>query len=114
MFRGASLLKVGVILMALALGVVICAVLLSVALRGEGGGAAEVATKILGERPWHSFGAEGNAAEKSSSENEPLGNSSSGEGAQRVAAASEAEGSSDPRSAEPQSAGQRKRQCHAD
>jgi sortase A len=107
MFRGASLLKVGVILMTLALGVVICAVVVSVALRGEGGGAAEVGTKFLGERSWHSFGAEGNAAEKSSSENEPLGYSSSGEGAQRVAAASEAEGSSDPRSAEPQSAGQR-------
>ena len=107
MFRGASLLKVGVILMALALGVVICAVVVSVALRGGGGGAAEVATKILGERPWHSFGAGGNAAEKSSSENEPLGYSSSGERAQRVAAASEAEGSSDPRSAESQSAGQR-------
>src|SRR5918994_4247740 len=107
MFRGASLLKVGVILMALALGVVICAVVVSVALRGGGGGAAEVATKILGERPWHSFGAGGNAAEKSSSETEPLGYSSSGERAQRVAAASEAEGSSDPRSAESQSAGQR-------
>ena len=99
MFRGASLLKVGVILMVLALGVVICAVVVSVALRGEGGGAAEVPTKLLGERPWHSFGAGGNAAEKSSSENEPLGYSSSGERAQRVAAASEAEGSSDPRSA---------------
>jgi sortase A len=111
MFRGASLLKLGMILMALALGVVICAVVVSVALRGEGGGAAEVGTKLLsepppGERPRYSFGAEGNAAEKSSSENEPLGYSSSGKGAQRVAAASEAEGS-DPRSAISQQTGQR-------
>src|SRR5919107_1699991 len=97
MFRGASLLKVGVIMTVLALGVVICAVVLSVVLRGEGGGAAEVGTKLLGERPWHSFGAEGNAAEKSSSENEPPGYSPSGEGARRLAASSEAEGSSDSR-----------------
>ncbi len=73
MFRGASLLKVGVILAALALGVVICAVVVSVALRGEGGRAGEVATKLLGEPPWYSFGAEGNAAEKSSSGDESPG-----------------------------------------
>jgi sortase A len=111
MFRGASLLKVGVIMTALALGVVICAVVVSVALRG-------------------SFGAEGNAAEKSSSEKEPPGYSSSekgslrqegsssdsggpagrsereAKGAQRVAAASEAEPSSS-RSAISQHTGQR-------
>ena len=51
MFRGgASLLKVGVILMALALALVICAVVVGVALRGEAGRAAEVARKLLGER----------------------------------------------------------------
>src|SRR5215212_900175 len=64
MFRGASLLKVDVIMMALALGVVICAVVVSVALRDEPGRTAEVATKLLGEPPWYSLGAEGNAAEK--------------------------------------------------
>ncbi len=130
MFReGASLLKVGVILAALAIALVICASVVGVALRGEGGRAAEVATKLLVEPPWYSFGAEGNAAEKSSSENEPpryssgkgslrQGSSSSrsggpagqvegeAEGAQRVAAASEAEGS-DLRSGESRSGGRR-------
>src|SRR5215210_3304479 len=129
MFRGASLLKVGVIMTALALGVVICAVVVSVALRSEGGQAAEVATKLLGEPPWYSLGAEGHAAEKSSSEKEPPGYSSSGKGSlrqgsssasggpvgqsegearetQRVAAASEAEPSSS-RSAMSRQTGQR-------
>jgi sortase A len=73
MFRGASLLKVGVILMALALGVVICAVVVSVALRG-------------------SFSVEGNAAEKSSSEKEPPGYSSSEKGSLRQGSSSDSGG----------------------
>lgn len=130
MFRdGASILKVGVVMAALAIALVICAVVVGVALRGEPErAAAEVARKALGESPWYSSGEEGNAAEKSSSENVPRRPFSSGEGSlrhgsssrsggpvgqgegeaketQRVGA-SEAEGSH-PRSVEPQSAGQR-------
>jgi sortase A len=101
MFReGASLLKVGVIVMALATALVICAVVVSVALRGEGGQAAEVATKLLGEPPWYSFGAEGNAAAKSSSGDESPGGdeaqrySSSGEGSSRQGSSSDSGGPS--------------------
>ena len=81
MFRErASLLKVGVILMALALALVIGAVVIGVGLRSETGqAAAEVAKKALGETPWAFFGGEGNAAEKSSSEGETRRLASSGE-----------------------------------
>ena len=116
MFReGDLLLKVGVIMTTLALGVVIYAVVVSVALRDEPGRAAEMGTKLLSELP------PGESPRYSSSENEPPRYSSSGEGSsgqgsssdsggpvgqrrgearetQRVAAASEAE-SSDSRSA---------------
>ena len=91
MFRGASLLKVGVILAALALGVVICASVVGVALRGEGGRAAEVATKLLGEPPWYSFGTRGNAAEKSSGDGESP-RYSSGEGSSRQGSSSDSGG----------------------
>ena len=95
MFRAASLLKVGVILAALAVLVVICAAVAGFALRGETGRAAEVATKLLsepppGESPRYSSGEEGSADKKSpsgdetqrysSGENEPPRYSSSGEG----------------------------------
>ncbi len=93
MFRGASLLKVGVIMATLALGVVICAVVVGVALRGEPGRAAEVATKLLGEPPWYSFGTKGNAAEKSSSEDGAPGYSSSGEGSSTQGSSSDSGGS---------------------
>ena len=81
MFRErASLLKVGVILMALALALVIGAVVIGVGLRSETGqAAAEVAKKALGEAPWAFFGGEGNAAEKSSGEGETRRLTSSGE-----------------------------------
>ena len=120
MFKeGASLLKVGVVMAALALVLVVCAVVANVALRTEPGQAAtEVARNALGGTPWNFFGAEGSAAEESSSEGETrrlsssggedsLGNGSSshsdgtvGQGheeageTQRVGAASEAESSS--------------------
>ena len=81
MFReGASLLKVGAVMAALALVLVVCAVVVSVALRTEPGRAAtEVARNALGEAPWNFFGAEGIAAEKSSNEDETRRLSSSGE-----------------------------------
>src|SRR5215210_2209249 len=126
MFReGDLLLKVGVIMTALALGVVICAVV-GVALRDEPGRAAEVATKLLSEPPpgellRYSSGEEGSTDKKSPSgdeaqrysfpeEGSPGQGSSSDSGGpvgqrkgearetQRVAAPSEAE-SSDSRSA---------------
>src|SRR5829696_397732 len=81
MFReGASLLKVGVVIAALALVLVVCAVVVNVVLRTEPGRAAtEVARNALGEAPWNYFGAEGIAAEKSSNEDETRRLSSSGE-----------------------------------
>src|SRR5215211_9118161 len=81
MFReGASLLKVGVVIAALALVLIVCAVVVNVVLRTEPGRAAtEVARNALGEAPWNFFGAEGIAAEKSSNEDETRRLSSSGE-----------------------------------
>jgi sortase A len=81
MFRErASLLKVGVVMAALALVLVVCAVVVNVVLRTEPGRAAtEVARNALGEAPWNFFGAEGIAAEKSSNEDETRRLSSSGE-----------------------------------
>jgi LPXTG-site transpeptidase (sortase) family protein len=72
MFReGASLLKVGVVMAALALVLVVCAVVVSVALRTEPRRAAtEVARNHLGESPWTFSGTEGSAAERASSEGE--------------------------------------------
>src|SRR5215210_4445332 len=72
MFREGDLLfKVGVIMTALAFGVVICAVV-GVALRDEPGRAAEVATKLLSEPPpgesqRYSFPGEGSPGKGSSS-----------------------------------------------
>ena len=65
------LMKVGVIMMALALALLIAAVV-SVALRSELGqlGAAEVAAKSLGEAPRYSSGEERRATMQSSSEKE--------------------------------------------
>src|SRR3712207_6825910 len=81
MFReGASLLKVGVVMAALALVLVVCAVVVSLTLRTEPGRAAtQVARNAVGEAPWNFFGAEGSAAEKSSGEGETRRLSSSGE-----------------------------------
>jgi sortase A len=95
MFReGASLLKVGVVMAALALVLVIVAVVVSVALRTEPGRATtEVARNALGESPW-SFGSEGSAAEKSSSEGETRRLSSSGgEGSLKQGSSSHSGGS---------------------
>jgi len=66
------LLKVGVIMMALALALVIAAAVVSVALGSvpEWGVTAEVAKKPPGEVPRHSSGEEGSATKKSSSEKE--------------------------------------------
>ena len=68
--RKGPLLKVGVIMMALALALVIAAVVVSATLRSEPEGvvAAEVAAKSLGEAPRYSFGEEGSVTKKSSSE----------------------------------------------
>ncbi len=72
--EGNSLLKVGVIMMALALALVIAAVLVSVTLGSEPERVlpAEVATKFVGEAPWYPSGEEGSATKKSSSEKESL------------------------------------------
>ncbi len=66
--EGGTLLKVGVVVTTLALALVIVAVVVGVALRGEPGRvvAAEVATKSPGEPPRYSSGEEGSATEKSS------------------------------------------------
>jgi sortase A len=74
------LLKVGVIMMALALALVIAAIVVSVALRSEPGRvvAAEVAaTKSPGEPPRYSSGEEGSATKKLSSEKSATKKSSS-------------------------------------
>jgi sortase A len=79
-FRGDSLLRAGVIAMAVALVLVIAAVAAGVLLRGESGrvGAAEVGRKLLGELPGHSSGKEAVASKESPSEDEEsLGNGSS-------------------------------------
>ena len=70
--EGDSLLKVGVALMALAVGLVIAAVVVSVALRTEPERlvVADVAAKSLDEPLRYSSGEEGGAARKSSSEKE--------------------------------------------
>jgi sortase A len=67
------LLKVGVVMMALALVLVIAAVVVSIALRSEPERvvAAEVATKTPGEPPRFSSGEEESATKKSSNEKEP-------------------------------------------
>jgi len=71
-FREVPLLKVGLIMMALALALMIAAAVVSVALRSEPERvvAAEVATKFPGEAPRSSSGEEGSATKKSSSEKE--------------------------------------------
>jgi sortase A len=78
--RKGPLLKVGVIMMVVALALVIAAVVVSATLRSEPEGvvAAEVAAKSLGEAPRYSSGKEGSATKKSSSEKESP-HSSSGE-----------------------------------
>ena len=70
--EGASLLKVGVALMALAVVLVIAAVVVSVALRSEPERvvAADVAAKSLDEPQRYSSEEEGSAARMSSSEEE--------------------------------------------
>jgi sortase A len=74
------LMKVGVMMMALAFALLIAALVVSVAVRSEPEGvvAAEVAAKSLGEAPRYSSGQEGSATKKSSSEKESP-HSSSGE-----------------------------------
>jgi sortase A len=85
-FREVPLLKVGVIMIALALALVIAAAVVSVTLRSEPERlvAAEVATKSPGEAPRTSSGEEGSATEKSSSEKDsplyPSGEESRGYG----------------------------------
>ena len=80
------LMKVGVIMMALALALLIAAAVVSVALRSEPERvvAAEVATKSPDEAPRNSSGEEGSATKKSSSEKEspryPSGEESLGYG----------------------------------
>jgi sortase A len=71
-FREVPLLKVGVIMMALAIALVIGALIVSATLRSEPERvvAAEVATKSPGEAPRYSSGQEGNATKKSSSQKE--------------------------------------------
>jgi sortase A len=65
------LMKVGVIMMALALALVIAAAVVRVTLGSEPERvAAEVATKSVGEAPRHSSGEEGSATKNSSSEKE--------------------------------------------
>ena len=95
MFReGASLLKVGVVMAALALVLVVCAVVVSLTLRTEPGRAAtEVARNAFGQAPWNFFSAEGNAAEKSSGEGETRRLSSSGEVGSRSQGSSRSGGS---------------------
>jgi sortase A len=69
--EGNSLLKVGLIMMVLALALVIAAaVVVSVTLGSERLVAAEVATKTLGEASRYSSGQEGSATRNSSSQNE--------------------------------------------
>jgi sortase A len=70
--EGVSLLKVGVIMMSLALALVITAMVVSVALRSEPGRvvAAEVAAKSPDEAQRSSSGKEGSATKKSSSQKE--------------------------------------------
>jgi sortase A len=72
--REVPLLKVGLIMMALALALLIAAVVVSVALRSDPKRvvAAEVATKSPGEAPRYSSGKEGSATKKSSSRKESL------------------------------------------
>jgi sortase A len=66
-----SLLKVGVIMMALALALLLAAAVVSATLRSEPERvAAEVATKSVGEEPRHSSGYEGSATKMSSSQKE--------------------------------------------
>jgi sortase A len=83
--EGNSLLvKVGVIMMALALALVIAAVVVRVTLGNESGRlAAEVATKSVREAPRYSSGEEGSATEKSSSEKRSSRYSSGGPVVQR-------------------------------
>jgi sortase A len=78
--RKGPLLKVGVIMMVVALALVIAAVVVSATLRSgpEGVVAAEVAAKSPGEAPRNSSGKEGSATKKSSSMKESP-HSSSGE-----------------------------------
>ena len=80
-FREDSLLRVGVILMTLALALVIAAVVVSVALRSEPERvvAAEVATKSLSEPTRYSSGDKGSATKKPSSRKEPPPRYSPGE-----------------------------------
>src|SRR5215208_1549133 len=63
-------MKVGVIMMALALAIVMAAVVIRVTLGSEPGRvvAAEVATKSVGEAPHYSSGEEGSVIKKYSSE----------------------------------------------
>jgi sortase A len=76
MLRGANslLVKVGVIMMALALVLLIAAAVVSATLRSEPERlvAAEVATKSLGEAPRTSSGEEGSATKKSSGQKKSL------------------------------------------
>jgi sortase A len=71
-FREVPLFKVGVIMMALALALLIAAVVVSIALPSEPERvvAAEVATKSSGQAPRNSSGEEGSATKKSSSQKE--------------------------------------------
>jgi sortase A len=84
--RKGPLLKVGVIMMVVALALVIAAVVVSATLRSEPEGvvAAEVAAKSLGEAPRYSSGKEGSATKNSSSQKEspryPSGEESLGYG----------------------------------
>jgi sortase A len=68
--EGVSLLKVGVIMMVLALALLIAAMVVSATLGShpERLVAAEVATKSPGEAPWYSSGEEGSATKNSSSQ----------------------------------------------
>jgi sortase A len=70
--EGNSLLKVGVIMMALALALLLAAAVVSATLRSEPERAvpAEVATRSVGEEPRHSSGYEGSATKMSSSQKE--------------------------------------------
>src|SRR5215210_279806 len=86
--------------MALALGVAICAVAVSVALRDEPGRTAEVATKLLGEPPWYSTGEEGSADKKSPSGDEAQRYSAPGEGSLRQGSSSGSGGSVEQRKGE--------------
>jgi sortase A len=84
--EGASLLRVGVVMAALALVLVVCAVVVSVALRTEPGKvlAADVAKKALGELslgklPWYPSGESASAQEKPPGEDGSSGYSFFGE-----------------------------------